>query len=92
MAEIIMTLKIMPESPETDLEALEAGVKSKITEAVGESQFKVETEPIAFGLKAIKISFVIDESKGSQDELENDISEMEGVNSVEVVDVRRTIG
>jgi len=36
--------------------------------------------------------FVMDEAKGSTDDLEKKISEIDGVNSVEVVDVRRTIG
>ena len=53
---------------------------------------KSEQEPIAFGLKALKITFAMDENKGSTDTLEEDINGIEGVNSVEVVDVRRAIG
>ena len=34
----------------------------------------------------------MDESKGSTDALEEDIKGIEGVNSVETVDVRRAIG
>ena len=48
---------------------------------------KVEQEPIAFGLKALKITFVADESKGSTEALEQDIKTISGVNSVEVVDL-----
>jgi len=92
MANVIITLKIMPESPDVDLEELETQIKEKIAAFSGETQTKTEIEPVAFGLKAIKITFVTDEAKGSTDELEKDIETMETVNSVEVSDVRRAVG
>ncbi len=92
MATIIVTLKIMPESPETDLSKIQEQAKKLITEFAGETEIKTEQEPIAFGLKALKILFVMDESKGSTEELETKIKALEGVNSVEVIDVRRAIG
>ena len=82
----------MPESPEVDLDAVEIAVKEQIKQFSGETQTKTEIEPIAFGLNALKIIFVADEAKGSIDELEKKIQEINGVNSVEVVDVRRAIG
>jgi elongation factor 1-beta len=92
MANVIITLKIMPESPEIDLSKIEEDAKSKINAFAGEGDMKSEQEPVAFGLKALKILFVMDESKGSTEELEKQVAEIEGVNSVEVVDVRRAIG
>lgn len=91
MASVIITLKIMPESPEVDLAEIETIGKQKIAEFGGEVG-KVEIEPIAFGLNALKLIFVMDESKGATDSLEEDIEAIKGVNSVEVTDVRRTIG
>lgn len=82
----------MPESPETDLNPVEEQAKKNITEFAGKTEFKTEQEPIAFGLKALKLIFVMDESKGSTEALENKIKEIQGVNSVEVVDIRRAIG
>jgi elongation factor 1-beta len=92
MTNVIITMKIMPKSPETDLSKVEEEAKAKITAFAGEGDMKTEQEPIAFGLKALKILFVMDESKGSTEELEKDVSSIEGVNSVDVVDVRRAIG
>ena len=92
MANVVVTLKIMPESPEVDLNKVEEAAKKTIAEFAGEGETKTEQEPIAFGLKALKIIFVMDEAKGATDPLENKIKEIEGVNSVEVVDVRRAIG
>jgi elongation factor 1-beta len=92
MANVIITLKIMPESPDADLAKIEEEAKKKITAFAGEGDMKTEEEPIAFGLKALKMLFVMDESKGSTEELEKEIASIEGVNSVEVADVRRAIG
>lgn len=92
MAQVIITFKIMPESPETDLAAIESAAKEKIAEVSGNTEFRTAIEPIAFGLKSINITFIMDEAKGSTDVLEQKIGEIEGVNSVEVTDVRRAIG
>lgn len=92
MANAIVTLKIMPDSPEVNLEELEGKIKEKITAFAGEGDTKSSVEPVAFGLKALSIIFVMDEAKGSTDPLETEISSIEGVNSVECTDVRRAIG
>jgi elongation factor 1-beta len=92
MASVVVTLKIMPKSPDVDLKAVEEKIKSEIVAFAGEGETKTEVEPVAFGLKALKIIFVMDEAKGSTEPLEKKIQEVEGVNSVEVTDVRRAIG
>ena len=92
MADVVITLKIMPESPEADLSLIEKKAKSEIKHFAGESQFKVAVEPVAFGLKSLNITFVMDESKGSTEKLEQKIRDIENVSSAEVVDVRRAIG
>ncbi len=91
MADVVITLRIMPESPETDLKAIEEKAKVFIAE-YGGGVGKVNIEPIAFGLKALELIFVSNEDIGSTDKLEQNVSSIEGVNSVEVTDVRRAIG
>jgi elongation factor 1-beta len=91
MARIVVTLTINPDSPDVDLKKLEEEASKKVAEYGGDVG-KVEIEPMAFGLKALKIIFVMDESKGIPDELEKKISELTGVASVRITDVRRTIG
>jgi len=91
MAQVVVTLKIMPQSPEVDLKFVEVEATREVKTFRG-TVGKVQIEPIAFGLKAIKLFFVMDESIGSTEELENTISKIEGVQSVEVTDVRRAIG
>ena len=91
MAQVVITLRIMPSSPDVDLKNVENLAKREI-EAFGGEVGKIEERPIAFGLKALLIYFIMDESRGSTEELEKRIGALEGVSSVEVVDVRRTIG
>lgn len=92
MATVVITMNVMPESPETDLKAIEEKTRKLIKEFAHLNNIKVEIEPVAFGLKALKIFFVMDESKGSTQILEEKIAKISDVASVEVVDVRRAIG
>ncbi len=92
MANAVVTMKIMPESPEVDLEKVKEEAIKKIAEFAGEGETRTEIEPIAFGLKALKITFVMDEALGSPDALEEPIKSIEGVNSFEITDVRRAVG
>lgn len=90
MADVVVTVKIMPVSPEIDLEAL----KVKATEIINKygEVGKDEIEPIAFGLSALKLIFVMSEDKGSTEPIENELAELEGVNSAEMIDIRRALG
>jgi len=91
MAIVYITLKIMPESPDTDLDALKTKAEELVSNFEGNIA-KVEEEPVAFGLKALNITFSINEDKGSTDDLEEQITNLDGVRSVQVTDVRRAIG
>ncbi len=92
MTNVIVTLKIMPESPDIDLNALQSEVEKHILEFAGEGETKAEQIPIAFGLKSLNIIFIMDESMGSPDALEDTLKGVDGIQSVEVTDVRRAIG
>ncbi|HLC96809.1 MAG TPA: elongation factor 1-beta [Candidatus Nanoarchaeia archaeon] len=92
MANAICTVKIMPTSPDVDLKGLETAAKEKIAAFAGEGDTRTEIEPIAFGLKALKIIFVMDEDQGSPDPVAEEISRIKGVNSAEISDVRRAVG
>ena len=91
MANIIVTLRIMPESPDSNLKAIEQNV-SKLVKEFGGEVGKVEEKPVAYGLKALNIIFIMDESIGSTEELEKKAAEVPHVSSVEVTDVRRAVG
>lgn len=92
MANVVVTMKIMPEGVEVDLNSIQKKAEIMIKEWAGDGVVKFEEEPVAFGLKAIKAMFVMSESKGATDSLEEKIKEISGVQSAEVIDVRRAIG
>ncbi|MBW3003846.1 elongation factor 1-beta [Candidatus Woesearchaeota archaeon] len=92
MGTAIVTIKIMPETPEVNLEEVQVKALELIKGYAGDTENKIEIEPIAFGLKALNIIFVVDEAKGSPDAVADKITEIEGVQSAEVTDVRRAIG
>ncbi len=81
----------MPESPEVDLAELRTKAKEVAEKFGAEILDKDVIEPVAFGLNALKLMFILDEAKGSED-LSNELAEIENVSSAEVVDMRRTVG
>ena len=91
MAIVVVKLRIMPESVDTDLNELDDKA-SKLIRGFGGEPGKTEITPIAFGLKSLDIFFTMPEEKGSTEELEKKIAALDGVNSAEVIDVRRAIG
>ncbi len=92
MASVVVTLKIMPESPDSDLSAIETEAMKDIVAMYGKIETRSEKIPIAFGLSSLNLKFVIDESRGSTEVLERKLEQIPHVNSVEVIDVRRAIG
>ena len=86
----LVKIKLMPSSPETDLEEIKEKTR-KLIESGGGKGVKFEEEPIAFGLKAVIVFFLWDEEK-ELEPLENSLEEIENVNSVEMIDMRRAIG
>ena len=91
MAEIVATFKLMPDSPDRDLKKIAEEAIAIITATKGEVG-QTEEEPIAFGLKAIKITMLRDESVGGTEDLEKDLAAIEGVTSVQIVAIGRTLG
>ena len=92
MARVVVSMRIMPQGTEIDLGELEIKAKKEIVDFCNSQEFKTEVQPVAFGLKSLNIIFVMEESIGSTEELESKISQLEGVESVEVTDVRRAVG
>ena len=89
MADVIVKLRVMPTGPDVNLDELHKTCDKKVLAFGAKFINSVNQEPIAFGLKALVITFVIDEQKSDMEKLENEIKAIEGVNSAEVVDVRR---
>jgi translation elongation factor aEF-1 beta len=86
----VVKIRIMPSSPSVNLKNIEEQTKKLIEKRKGKGcQF--EEKPIAFGLKAIEVFFGWPEEE-EIDTLENELSKIKDVNSVQVIDMRRAIG
>ena len=90
MGTAVVKIKVMPISPEVDLEKIKGEVKSRIEEMGGKG-CNLEEEAIAFGLKAIVALFAWPE-EAELENLEESLQSIEDVNSVQVIDIRRAIG
>jgi elongation factor 1-beta len=89
MAKVIITIKVMPESPEVDLAKLNEDIELQIKDYGGE-MMNIAEEPVGFGLVALLAKFKLSEDKGGTEPLEKQIAKIGGVNSVEVVGLDRT--
>ncbi len=87
---VALIIKIMPSSPETNLEEIKLLATKKL-EAEGAQNITFEEKPIAFGLKAIFVKFAWEEEK-STDLAESILSSIENVSSVSIEDYRRAFG
>ena len=87
MGEVVATIKLMPESPDVDLEKIKEEIIKSIPE--GAEFHKIEEDPIAFGLVALKVMVVVGDSEGGTEKVEENLSQIENISSVEVEDVRR---
>lgn len=83
MGEVICVYRILPSSPEKF-----DSMKKALEELNPE---RIEEEPIAFGLKAIKLTKVIPDGPGEQDELEKKIESIDGVDNIETIMVSRSL-
>ena len=66
MGSVAVIMRVMPESPDVDLEQLKTALKQKLP---GIQDMKIE--PIGFGLKAIKFAAIVNDAGGETDALEN---------------------
>lgn len=87
MSDVVATMKIMPESPEVDLDALKAAIEAAIPD---DAEFhKIDEEPIAFGLVALNLMFIIEDGEGGTESTEEAMANLDNVASIEIVDTRR---
>ena len=91
MATAGVQFKVMPEGVDVDFEKIKDDIKAKIESFESGVFNDVKEEPIAFGLKALIVTFALSEDE-EVDNVENAIGEVEGVSSVEMIDYRRAVG
>ena len=87
MGEVLTTMKIMPDSPDIDLEAIKSTIESSMPE--GARIQEISEEPIAFGLVAVILQFITEDGEGGSEAVEEMVQSIEGVASIEITGVGR---
>ena len=79
---------IMPESLETNLEEIKEDIKNKLTKA---RNINIEEKDVAFGLKSLSLLIAWPENEDT-DEIEAVISQIKGVSSCRIENIRKAFG
>ncbi len=83
MADVLVTFKVMPEEAGMDMDQLASAIKNLDGFKIND----IKKNPIAFGLIALEPSFIVDDSEGGTDILEEKLKNIEGIREVEVSEV-----
>ena len=90
MGHVSVRMKIMPESPSSNLKEIE-NLAGNLIKHLGGINPHFAEEPIAFGLKAVIASFEWPEER-ELEKLEKELGKINDVKSAELSDIRRAIG
>lgn len=88
MGDVAAKIKIMPKSIDTNLSEL----KEKITNNLphGSSIYgNFEIEPIAFGLKALVVTILVNDDEGGIENVEQSIMKIEDAESIQILELGR---
>jgi elongation factor 1-beta len=86
MGSVVAIIRIMPESVDVNLEKLKKTIRVKVP-----SIQDIVEEPIAFGLKALKVAAIVSDDEGGTEPLELALAAIEGVASAETIDLNRML-
>ena len=87
MGKVAAGIKVMPQSPEIDLDDLEARLEESLPEGAKINGF--DRDDVAFGLVALLPTVIVPDEAGGTEAVEEAFTEVEGVESVSVEDVGR---
>ncbi|PSQ20572.1 elongation factor 1-beta [Halobacteriales archaeon QS_9_67_17] len=82
MGKVAVKLKIMPESPEVDLDALQERLEGSLPEGAKIQGF--ERDDVAFGLVALLPTVIVPDDAGGSEAVEEAFGGVEGVESIAV--------
>jgi len=87
MGEVVAQIKVMPDDADTDLDALEDGLRGALPEAAELNGIK--REDVAFGLVALLVNVAVEDEAGGTEAVEEAFAGVDDVESVSVEDVGR---
>jgi len=84
MAHVMITLKVMPEDVNVNIQELKKEILSKISS-------NVQEVPIAFGLVALNVTTIVEDKEGEIERIEKMLKEIRGVGEIEIIEISRII-
>jgi elongation factor 1-beta len=87
MGKVAAQIKVMPQSPEVDLDALQERLEQSLPE--GAKIQGIERDDVAFGLVALYPTVIVPDDTGGTDAVEDAFADVDGVESVSVESVGR---
>lgn len=87
MGKVAAQVKVMPDSPDVDLDALQERLEATLPEGAEISGF--ERDDVAFGLVALLPTVVVPDDAGGTEAVEDAFSGVEDVESVSIEGVTR---
>lgn len=87
MGKVAARMKVMPESPDVDLDDLEARLEASLPEGADVS--RTDREDVAFGLVALYPTVIVPDDAGGTTAVEEAFEGVDGVESVDVDEVGR---
>ena len=77
---VLLSIKVMPEGVESNLEE----IKEKIKQLENLEVKDIQEEPVAFGIKALKVVIMVEDKEKVADEIQEKINKISGVESADV--------
>ena len=91
MAVVAIKIKVLPESPETNLDEMKVELEQTLMKLGALKINSITEEPIAFGLSALIVFLAWPEEKDTS-LIEEAIKAIKDVSSEEIIDYRRAFG
>lgn len=92
MARAIITFKLMPESPDVDLEPIKKQAEEIAKKQGAIGQLQVKEEPIAFGLTAVLVMAMYTVEDSNFEAIAEEMQTIPGVQSAEVAKMDLALG
>ena len=92
MAKAVITFKLMPESPHSNLNFIKKKAETIAREAGAIGEMQLKEEPIAFGLKAVIVMAMYVVEGSDFEKIADSMSKIEGVQSSEVAKMDLALG
>jgi len=88
MSGVAATIKVMPADADTDLNVLKDKIK-KAVPASGKLNGEIIEQPIAFGLKALIVTVIVEDDEGGIEPVEEAFNAIPEAESVSVINLDR---